>query len=569
MAVTPKQMFRAMGGEGDADSARRDEALAAKGAASVPVPVLVYLTGPRRGHQQRLCGDRLILDFHPPGEVRVARWEQASDAHAYAWLRRECASYALESVDGLPVWINGAQVKRRTVLASGDVMELGRSGVLLRFRLYPADAPSARSLNDAFSDCFDCARYDHGPVFGRVARLFGGLCSEMNARTALWFRASVVAALVLLGVSNVALTYRSLDMSQRLTQGEVRASGISQRVADTRQNALTRAELGTWRTALENDLSSTSKRIRTLERRAEATARVIAEASQSVVLLQGAFGFVDGESGRPLRFVLGADGDPLRSALGGAAVSLDGEGPIAETVFTGTAFVANGEGLLITNRHVAVPWEGDQSVEAFAAKGLVPAMHRFIGYLPGVEKSFEVEMISVSEDADLAVLRSRSDLSRVPHLDLRPRVPRPGEEVVVIGYPTGFRALLARTDERFVDELTADGELDFWGVAERLAEHGSINPLATRGIVSQVANAAVVYDAETAQGGSGGPVLGLDGKVVAINAAILPEFSGSNIGVPVHRAVSLLTPKITPDAVCKQNSNGLSPQQGESHGHLV
>ena len=50
----------------------------------------------------------------------------------------------------------------------------------------------------------------------------------------------------------------------------------------------------------------------------------------------------------------------------------------------------------------------------------------------------------------------------------------------------------------------------------------------------------MVYDAETAQGGSGGPVLGLDGRVVAINAAILPEFSGSNLGVPVERAAPLL-----------------------------
>ena len=45
-------------------------------------------------------------------------------------------------------------------------------------------------------------------------------------------------------------------------------------------------------------------------------------------------------------------------------------------------------------------------------------------------------------------------------------------------------------------------------------------------------SAAIVYDAETTSGGSGGPVLDIHGHVVAVNAAILPEFGGSNLGVP-------------------------------------
>ena len=53
-------------------------------------------------------------------------------------------------------------------------------------------------------------------------------------------------------------------------------------------------------------------------------------------------------------------------------------------------------------------------------------------------------------------------------------------------------------------------------------------------------DAAVVYDAATAAGGSGGPVLGLDGRVLAINAAILRNFNGSNLGVPIEPALRLL-----------------------------
>ena len=37
-----------------------------------------------------------------------------------------------------------------------------------------------------------------------------------------------------------------------------------------------------------------------------------------------------------------------------------------------------------------------------------------------------------------------------------------------------------------------------------------------------------------------GPVLGVDGKVVAVNAAIIPQFGGSNLGVPASEARRLI-----------------------------
>ena len=52
--------------------------------------------------------------------------------------------------------------------------------------------------------------------------------------------------------------------------------------------------------------------------------------------------------------------------------------------------------------------------------------------------------------------------------------------------------------------------------------------------------ATFVYDADTTLGGSGGPVLDIRGAVVAVNAAILPEYGGSNLGVPVASVRALL-----------------------------
>jgi S1-C subfamily serine protease len=91
-----------------------------------------------------------------------------------------------------------------------------------------------------------------------------------------------------------------------------------------------------------------------------------------------------------------------------------------------------------------------------------------------------------------------------------------------------------------VDGLMREGDLDFWAVAQRLSEAGHIKPLTTRGIIGQVTDSRIIYDAATASGGSGGPVLGLDGHVHAVNSAILPEFGGSNLGVPAEEARRIL-----------------------------
>jgi len=117
--------------------------------------------------------------------------------------------------------------------------------------------------------------------------------------------------------------------------------------------------------------------------------------------------------------------------------------------------------------------------------------------------------------------------------------PGPGQPILVLGYPAGIDALLARSGAVFVDSLM-QRRPDFWTVVKELSEAGFIRPLATRGIVGQVTPSTVAYDAETTRGGSGGPVLSLDGKVVAVTFAILAEFGGSNLGVPAEQVRRLL-----------------------------
>jgi S1-C subfamily serine protease len=221
-------------------------------------------------------------------------------------------------------------------------------------------------------------------------------------------------------------------------------------------------------------------------------------------------------------------------------LTLEGEGEIARREFTGTAFLVNNKGALLTNRHVALPWEDDTSLEELMAQGMEPVINRFLGYVPGVESAFPVELLKASEEADLALLTCNEVVDDLPYLKLSKRPPQPGDEVIVMGYPTGLRAMLAQTGDSFLAELQQDDNLGFWEVAERLSRARFIRPLASRGIVGQLSEATVVYDADTTHGGSGGPVLDINGEAIAINTAIIPEYGGSNFGLPVAYARRLL-----------------------------
>ena len=479
-----------------------------------PTSVLVYLSGSRRGSSHRLSGNEIRIGSGPDMDLRLPLDTEPLPAPHHATLRRRGTTYEVAAEGDSAVWVNGEQVMRFT-LASGDVLEIGRDGAVLRYRVYDAGVAPYKTMTQVFSDCLDCARKsDRGPV-GKAAMILADVPKQLATQTARTFRVSVLALLILLGFGTALLA---------LTRGQVPTS----------------EELGELFAELQSSVSTTRTRLDVLEERSGAEARVIRAASRSTVFVQGSYGFVHPGSGRPLRMVLGPGGQPIRNPAGEPAISMDGTGPPLEVFLTGTAFLVSPDGLLLTNRHVSSPWESDPAGRAMLAQGFEGRMTRFSGYLPGVAEPFDLELLSASDDADLAVLCCVV-AGEAGYLSLAEGSPQPGDAVIVIGFPLGLRALMARTNPEFVEGLREAGITDFWGVVERLSRGGHVTPLASRGIVGQVTTQNVVYDAETTSGGSGGPVLSLEGEVVAINAAILPEFGGSNLGVPATRARELLS----------------------------
>jgi len=480
-------------------------------------PVIVHLSGAHRGTTQLLYGERIRIGTGADTEIHFPPDREPAVSTLHAELRREATHYTLFAAPGETVRVNNELVESR-VLGSNDVIEIGENGPFLRYRVYHGAGRPYKTVAEAFSDCIDCARRsDSGPL-GRLGIVLMGIPRELLTQTAPWSRTAAATLLVVLAVSVAALAARSWSLQRQLEEGSSRLRDISALLEQTEENSLSAEELERIRADLEDRII---ERLEALEGRSLDAPRVISAATRSVVLLQGAYGFTEPDGRRPLEVATTPDGRPLLRQ------------------YTGTAFVASEGGLLLTNRHLAEPWDFDKTSRALVADGWHPTMRRLLGYLPGVSEPFELRLV-VKGEADVAVLCCSPVNEGIRPLELSDSLPQLGEEVVVLSYPAGIQALLARTDPAFVDSVMRDSGRDFWSVARRLSEGGHIAPLATMGIVGQANPSAVVYDAETTRGSSGGPVLGVDGRVLALNVAVMRGFGGSNLGVPAGAARRVL-----------------------------
>jgi serine protease Do len=501
---------------------------------------LQHLTGRCRGRMTWLNGATLdiCLDDACIPHIREGGSETEYDDVA-AHLSRDGDTYTIAAPESRSLWVNGVNVKTQN-LKNGDLIEFGDDGPLSRFRIFREDQRVKKSVTDILRDGLLYFRVSRKPFAARLIRAFTQLCARLAQETTLLYRAMVVIALLGLTFAVYQQGRVSSLIQERIASDTERIEDFAAALTRTRDEALRPGDLIALREEVATRLTSASDRLEALEQRSQASARVIANSLPSVVFLQGAYGFQERSSGRMLRHVVDADGSPEISPRGQPLLTLDGDGPLAERQFNGTGFAVGDGRTLVTNRHVALPWENDTNISAMAKKGVEPVMLKFIAYAPDIAESGTVDLIRTSDEADLAILRLEGMLRPLPSLPLADIRPAPGAEIIVMGYPTGLRSLLAQSGEEFIVELQETDDTGFWSVAARLARRGYIAPLASRGIVGQVSLATIVYDAETTHGGSGGPVLDTNGAVIAVNTAILPEFGGSNLGIPVAKVRALI-----------------------------
>lgn len=470
--------------------------------------------------------------------------------------RRGSAYWAVERDPVTSMKVNGVRTSE-AALRDGDVIMLCGTHVI-RFGTVPERHESPKRVRQIVRQCWQGTRQlDTGQV-GRAWFFLRDVCHctmSDASRVTLVAWAAVLGLVAAAGiVSAVSLMQaraagrRVVALSEQVIAGAVSRRQLEQQIARLRQierdKIKTEAALGD----ISRDLHTAEQRLARIEGQTPALLASIEAARHAVALVLVSYTFHEKGGGRPLRYVaVDAHGTPLPTADAGYETSVDGTGPIVTAESTGSGFLSSG-GRIITNRHVAEPWRDQEIANRVMREGFEPRYSIMRAYFPHLRRPIELRVAAVSPAADLAVLtgavpRAVSALSFAP----AGRRVSPGDPIVLVGYPTGFDALLAKADEAVAQRILERVGGDWAEMAGALASEQLITPLVTVGHVSDVRGNNIVYDAATTQGGSGGPVLNVAGEVIAVNYARLADFAGASFGIPIGNLQPLLRVPGKPD----------------------
>jgi len=481
-------------------------------------------------------------------ELRVGRAPQADFRLQKRGVRRHHACILLNE-DGArlrargPVRIHGQPV-RDVRLRDGDLVQIGRHA-LLRVHI---PGPDGEAI-----DLIDAGR--PGPAHGSHLSL---------ARVTV---ATIAFAMLIGTAALVVHATRPPDPDVKEALAEARSRRSNTMARERRHNAdqienirievdrrlgdvtrsISRIDSGVnarieRAVARSPQLQAARDAIQRLAEEQRAAEIVIAKASPSVCVVQGAYGFgreIDGN----WRFLREMSSE-TESEDEDLPLSLDGKGTIFKIEYTGTGFLAHGKGIVLTNRHIAQPWWKNEAASPILEANFEPRFVYLRAYFPARDKPvyFDPALTITAEKADLAALIFRLDGSPLPPAlalaDANPLAR--GRRIVMLGYPSGLSALLARGDEEESMRLSTSDSFDPREVLDTLAARGLVRPLPAQGHINDLLADKLLFNAPSEVGGSGAPVLDLKGRVIAVNYGILKAFSGTNFGVPARFAKPLL-----------------------------
>ena len=294
---------------------------------------------------------------------------------------------------------------------------------------------------------------------------------------------------------------------------------------------------------LRSQLEKTEARLRQAESEASVAQGIIRSYAPSVCLIHLAVAFHEQASERHLLYArLAPDGEPMLDDQSNPILSLEGTGPEFLVHALGTGFLVTTGGGVLTNHHVVEPWWNNDDLSSLTHQGLVPVISRMEVYFPGSPHPFQAVTDKISSEADLALVRvNLGDLKReVLTFDAGNAASVSGEPVLLMGYPTGIDAVLARADQPTVREIFSSSHDEMTDMLAELGRRNLIRPIITQGHLGDVLPDKIIYDAQTTSGGSGGPLFNRKGKVIGINYAVMRDFGGSNFGIPARYAQAFL-----------------------------
>ena len=452
-------------------------------------------------------------------------------------LGRTNGAYHVTGFDpGTSLTLNGHPVDLNEEIRDGDEFRIGDSEVVLNFypvRALPAVVPAparethvAPFIEAAAIESAATSRRDDAKVFLR--EFTRELVREIKPSTKLivfGIAVALVGGMLYLGFA----MYKELQRSRRLIDDQrVQLTQMKEQVSKTSEQILNIDESN-----------------RQIQYSLSLAVKLRSEYGAGVCLIAGSYYFVESGTGRPLRYAeaqVSDSGSAIQSG-GQEALTPEGNAAIAEYEFVGTGFHI-GQGFVLTNRHIAQPWIADDRAQSISG-GLnaQPRLRKLIAYFPNIPQAIPLKFKAAAQKDDLAVCSL--EIPEVPQtipvlpLETEPDAVAVGKTVVMMGYPSGPDRLLA-----LLDDAEARGIQQRYGTPMAqlayLAETKRIQPLTTQGAITDLDVRRIVYDARTAEGGSGAPLFGPSGRVIGVNFAVFTENQASNFAVPIRFGIPLL-----------------------------
>lgn len=347
------------------------------------------------------------------------------------------------------------------------------------------------------------------------------------------------------------LTQQKLIDRSRLavddTQRNASPTSSSEKVQLQKQSQELRSQIEIRKTenvsALQNQLGVVEERLQRLETEGTVAQTIIQSYEPSVCLIHVVVGFRDRITGLKLRYAgVTSAGEPVTDEHNNPLVSVTGDGPEVHLDVFGTGFLVSEKGQILTNHHVAEPWWNDDDLKDMTGQGVDPVLVEMTGYFPGSSQGISMSTEKISSDADVALLKGNISDPKIKQIAFAEghRSAVSGRPVVLLGYPTGLDAILARTGEETLRSIATATKGDPKQVVEELARRHLIRPVVTQGHIGDVLPDKIIYDAQTTSGGSGGPLFNSEGRVIGINFAMVRDFGGSNFAIPIAYGKSLL-----------------------------